>query len=661
MLNLSMRILKLIVLFFGLYSLPMWSQKGEDSLSIREKTIPFFNLDTTQFVKNDISTLNSFSLRDLREIPGYVEIITQDEIQAMGAKDVIEVLNMISGISLGRDVEDGVGVGLRGLWAQEGKVLVMVNGNPVNDLDYGTYNLGGRMPTSFIQRIEVTLGTGSVKYGGTAALGVINIVLKDRQERMGTWVNVDYSASEGYTSRKSLSMAGNYVLENNYQLAIHLNTTNSLRSTALQPYGRGKQLSWGDSSQVDCNNFFISLKKNRLTSTVFISDFQYNISDQQNSVIMSHFGGDIKWDKKLFKNSQLSLHTQYIDQLPWLDINTSDSSLMNTNTHSNKLIQTAWISTRVNAKFSIDYGIQGYHQISKIIMRGMSFEYNGKSSVHVYDAAAFAEGVYRSKIGVFNFGGRVEYNTFTHLLFAPRVSYSKIIGAIYLKGMYVESYKIPTIQNMNLQYGNDLIHETIKVFDFSIGTNWGVKHSGEISLFHNAIRQPIVYVYDPNQGIDNYMNQSFCGTSGGGFKYYYKDQKTVIKLSGHIYRRLSTSQLSQIESNIDSKVYLGMPNQRYTIQLSRSWIKGIKLQAAGIYQSSFHQRQQTVEWEEPAQYMINLGGQKTFLKNENLEFRLSLSNIFNQRFIVGAATDTDLNVMPLFCRQINFSLQYRMI
>ena len=99
-----MRYFKFLVFTFGLSSLTMWSQKNEDSLSIRVKTIPFFNLDTTQFVKNDISTLNSFSLRDLREIPGYVEIITQEEIQAMGAKDVIEVSNMISGITLGRDV-----------------------------------------------------------------------------------------------------------------------------------------------------------------------------------------------------------------------------------------------------------------------------------------------------------------------------------------------------------------------------------------------------------------------------------------------------------------------------------------------------------------------------------------------------------------------------
>ena len=104
MLNLFMRYFKFLVFTFGLSSLTMWSQKNEDSLSIRVKTIPFFNLDTTQFVKNDISTLNSFSLRDLREIPGYVEIITQEEIQAMGAKDVIEVSNMISGITLGRDV-----------------------------------------------------------------------------------------------------------------------------------------------------------------------------------------------------------------------------------------------------------------------------------------------------------------------------------------------------------------------------------------------------------------------------------------------------------------------------------------------------------------------------------------------------------------------------
>ena len=78
---------------FILISIQIFGQIDSDSLSLRKQVLPLFNIDTTQFVKNEISTLNSFSLRDVREIPGNIEVITQEEIQAMGATDLIEVLN----------------------------------------------------------------------------------------------------------------------------------------------------------------------------------------------------------------------------------------------------------------------------------------------------------------------------------------------------------------------------------------------------------------------------------------------------------------------------------------------------------------------------------------------------------------------------------------
>ncbi len=651
----------LYFLFFLMNSFICLSQIDRDSLSLRKQVLPFFNLDTTKFVKNDISTLNSFSLRDVREIPGNIEVITQEEILAMGATDLIEVLNMVSGIALGRDVEDGVGVGFRGLWAQEGKVLVIINGSPVNDLDYGTYNLGGRLPVTFISRIEITLGPGSLKYGGTAALGVINIILKDRQDVGGTWVNAEYGTSNGFTSRKALGFAGNYLLENDFQLSVHLNSTSSLRTTNYQRYGRDQVLSWGDSSQVDCNNLMVSLKKNRFSSSVFFSDYQYNVSDQSNSVLMSQFGGDIKWEKKLFRKSILTLHTIYIDQLPWIDINTTDSSYFNSNTLSNKTIQNIFITTKFNPKISIDYGFQGYQQKSSIMMRNMIFQYNGKNDVVVRDLAAFAEGIFRGKLGVFTVGGRLEYNSFTQLLFAPRVSYTKIIKDFYMKAMYVESFKTPTLQNMNIALNkNELVHETVRSFDFALGANIGVKHNGEVSIFRNSVINPIVYLYDVSMDEDYYVNRQISGSYGWGFRYYYKNKKTFLKLSGSRYHIIEQSDLPESQLISNRTAYLAMPNYRFSLQFSQYFGKGFNFYCSGLYQSHFFQRSYDFESAVKCGPLVNAGIQKSFFKNENLKLKIGVNNLMNSEFAIGVASDTEMNPMPLFYRQLNISLQYKL-
>jgi outer membrane receptor protein involved in Fe transport len=239
---------KALILWMGLLNLFVVAQRS-DSLYLRSKVLSLVNSDSIVINKNLVSSLAAFEERDSREVPGSLIIITEEEIAAMNAKDLMDVLLMTSSIALGRDVEDGIGIALRGNWAQEGKVLVMINGVPVNDLDYGTYNLGGRVSLNMVSRVEITMGPGSVKYGGTAALGVINVVLKTNSEFVGSMLEGDLNYSRGINTRKSFSYSGNYSIANKYKLSVGFNTTKSLRSTVYQILPEGDTLSWADSSQ----------------------------------------------------------------------------------------------------------------------------------------------------------------------------------------------------------------------------------------------------------------------------------------------------------------------------------------------------------------------------------------------------------------------------
>ena len=96
-----------------------------------------------QLDSSSTSALLSFDLDQLvttpskvkfsqNESPGIVSVITEKEIQAIGAIDLIDVLKLVPGISFQSDVNGIVGIGMRGIWGHEGKVLMLIDGQEMN-------------------------------------------------------------------------------------------------------------------------------------------------------------------------------------------------------------------------------------------------------------------------------------------------------------------------------------------------------------------------------------------------------------------------------------------------------------------------------------------------------------------------------------------------
>ena len=123
-----------------------------------------------------------------RETPGIISLITAEEIQNSGARDLMDVLRLVPGFDVLQDLQFVMGIGLRGSWANEGKVLVMMDGHPFNELLYQTVAIGNRFPVDAIEKIEIIRGPGSAIYGGSAEYGVINILTKAAESLNGVAV-----------------------------------------------------------------------------------------------------------------------------------------------------------------------------------------------------------------------------------------------------------------------------------------------------------------------------------------------------------------------------------------------------------------------------------------------------------------------------------------
>jgi len=181
-----------------------------------------FDLSLDQLTKVEIkSDITSILAKPIREQPGIVSVVTQEEIREIGAGDLSDVLMLVPGFSLDSDVESMVGLTFRGLQGQEGKVLLIVDGLEVNEPLYGSLPILNHIRADSIEEVEIIRGPGSAMYGGTAALAVIRVTTKGA-EMNGGYLSAtpsfaggrfaeDYAVGAGYsTNGWRFSFNGSY-------------------------------------------------------------------------------------------------------------------------------------------------------------------------------------------------------------------------------------------------------------------------------------------------------------------------------------------------------------------------------------------------------------------------------------------------------------------
>ena len=135
--------------------------------------------------------------RPLSRVPSVATVITGEEIAAMGATDLDEVLETVPGLHVNRSANNYSPLYvIRGVFSQfTPQVLMLQNGQPITTLFQGNKgNLWAGYPVEHIARIEVIRGPGSALYGSDAFSGVINIITKSAADTPGTEVGARYGS-----------------------------------------------------------------------------------------------------------------------------------------------------------------------------------------------------------------------------------------------------------------------------------------------------------------------------------------------------------------------------------------------------------------------------------------------------------------------------------
>lgn len=155
------------------------------------------------------------------DTPASVSVITSADIERSGAKTAYSIIERQVGLTNNAYGPDGREFGgsssrtvLRGL---DKGTLVMVNGAPINMLNYN--NMNG-IPAQAIEKIEIVRGAQSALYGAEAFGGVVNIITKKGGPSKTT---VSYGAGN-YDQKWAVTTSGdkyNVYLSKDYYGDVH--------------------------------------------------------------------------------------------------------------------------------------------------------------------------------------------------------------------------------------------------------------------------------------------------------------------------------------------------------------------------------------------------------------------------------------------------------
>jgi outer membrane receptor for ferrienterochelin and colicin len=147
----------------------------------------------------DMISLATGYRQPVAKAPAVATVITAEEIEAIGARTLEQVLETVPGlhISTARSISDVYVV--RGIFSENNaQVLVMINNIPVSDVVNGGRPQTWKMPVFNIERIEIVRGPGSAIYGADAFAGVINVITKTAKNIDGTQLGAEAGSFDTY-------------------------------------------------------------------------------------------------------------------------------------------------------------------------------------------------------------------------------------------------------------------------------------------------------------------------------------------------------------------------------------------------------------------------------------------------------------------------------
>ncbi|WP_244227354.1 TonB-dependent receptor plug domain-containing protein [Corallococcus aberystwythensis] len=520
------------------------------------------------------SQVASFAITKLHDSPAVVTAITAEEIRASGARDLMDVLLQVPGFFFGVDVSGTVGPGFRGLWGQEGKVLLIIDGKEINEQLYSTMQLGHEFPVELIERIEVVRGPGSVIYGGNAELAVINVITRGIQGSTDALVVGTYGQLSHGNGRRSLTLSGRKVFESVAGLSAFASASlgQGQRSDAVFDDFYGGSASMNGASRMDptvvqagvgYRDLQLSFLYQRQDTTSVVSVDE--VLPEPASTDFESFHAEL---------SDRFRPTDRIEIIPRLNL-TLGESYRDSDEDSDFFYDKRYrrIRGRALARWAafdflqltggVDLAFdQG--QLRGPAGVGQQEPFNGDEDVVSYrNVAAFMEAYSDNPIATVVAGARFEDHSFFGSSFVPRLVLLKSFGPVSGKALYSRAFRAPGIENISL--GEDVRPERTTVYELEATVRLGEGQSLSANAFDVGVTDPIIYSYDADTGSEAYRNLGRLGSRGIELDYRLRGSWGRAQVGYSFYRPGGRNDVEDYLVPGEPDAFTGLPTHKATL------------------------------------------------------------------------------------------------
>ena len=464
------------------------------------------------------------------DAPGVLTVVTRDDIQALGARDLLEVLHFVDGFSFGTDVESVIGLAFRGVWGHEGKILLMEDGQELNETLYGSTQFGFHYPLYNVERVEIIRGAGSVVYGGMAELAVINVVTRNADAIGTVGAQLQYGqASRDYT-RRGLEVAYGHRFSPDLALSAAAAVGQGRLSDEqfVDLDGGTPYLGAGDNARQDPLHVNLAMDWKDLHLHFILDDFRTtdrypysDILDRAYNVNYLTALGDARHVWRINDQMTLTSRLNYRYMLPWnstADTPDSYANLYYDKTAHRALASATW-SYDILEGMNLLAGIQATVDVAQATLpadpnnwssTNSPWNAHGDLNRAYQNYAAYAQFSSTNPYVNVTAGVRYELHSVYGSSFVPRLALTKSFAGFHFKLLGSIAFKAPTIENIHLAPGI----KPERTYDFELELGYVLTETMYlgVNLFDITVQNPIVYEAVGN--VETYSNYPRTGKRG---------------------------------------------------------------------------------------------------------------------------------------------------
>ena len=154
--------------------------------------------DIFYLMDEQLITIASKREEKVKDAPSIVTIITEKEIENMGARTISDILMTVPGFDILKSAFIGISdINVRGISSTNAnrELKLLIDGHSINDPGTGSVTFFfDDLPLRNVKRIEIIRGPGSAIYGANAFLGIINVITKDSDDIDGVEVSTRFES-----------------------------------------------------------------------------------------------------------------------------------------------------------------------------------------------------------------------------------------------------------------------------------------------------------------------------------------------------------------------------------------------------------------------------------------------------------------------------------